>query len=393
MNLLTEKWLPVRPLEGGKICWIRLSDLLTKEKEYEICFPRDDLELAALQLVICIVQVLFTPKDLRELIDNFRKPMSEKEYLDGIVTYTDWFDMEHPQYPFMQVHGVKAKIETPVDKLMAGLTGATNSCFVNEPGLADQICAGCAAISLFNQASNAPSFGGGFKGGLRGGAPITTLIQGRHLRETIWLNILSSLQLGESIPNHKENLQQPPTWVYPIKENSDIPAASIGLLRGLFWQPAHVELCPSISEGDCGCCGRNQVAIYACFLKEKFKYTVEGVWPHPHLPRKLTFKKGEDEVRFASFTTAAPTWTRLASFVVQKQINENQKEGNQPAAVVIQARKLYSRRPERLRLAIGGYRNNQASILERRHELFDLNVGWHQHPGQIQEIVDLRYSQ
>ena len=35
-----------------------------------------------------------------------------------------------------------------------------------------------AAITLFNQASNCPSFGGGFKGSLRGGAPITTLVFG-----------------------------------------------------------------------------------------------------------------------------------------------------------------------------------------------------------------------
>jgi len=315
--------------------------------------------------------------------------MSIQDYLDGVESYKNWFELEHSEHPFMQIRGVKAKDTTPMDKLMTGLTGATNSCFVNEAGQADQLCGGCAAIALFNQAANSPSFGGGFKASLRGGAPITTLIQGRHLRETVWLNILSSLQLEESIPSYKDNLQQPPTWVLHIKEKSNIPGASIGLLRGLLWQPAHLELCPPNLKGRCGCCGREQVTVYKCFLKEKFKYTVDGLWPHPHSPRILAFKKGAAEEKFASFTTTAPTWTRLASFVVQKQVNESQKEGHQPSAVVIQAHKLYSRRPERLRLAIGGYRNNQASILERRHELFDLNKGWHQQPGQIQELVEL----
>lgn len=59
--------------------------------------------------------------------------------------------------------GVKATEPTGMDKLLAGLTGATNCAFVNEPGLADALCGGCTAIALFNQANNAPSFGGGFK--------------------------------------------------------------------------------------------------------------------------------------------------------------------------------------------------------------------------------------
>ena len=290
MNLLTDKWLPARPLEGATVNWISLSELLTEEKEYEICLPRDDLELAALQLVICITQILFTPKDLPELIDNCRRPMSVQDYLDWIKPYKNWFDLEHPEHPFMQVRGVKAKDITPMDKLMPGLTGATSSCFVNESGQADQLCGGCAAISIFNQAANTPSFGGGFKASLRGGAPITTLIQGRHLRETVWLNVLSSPQLEESIPNYQNNLKQSPTWVLPIKEKSNIPGASIGLLRGCFWQPAHIELCPPNTKGKCSSCGKEQVSVFTGFLKEKFNYTIEGQWPHPHSPRILTLK-------------------------------------------------------------------------------------------------------
>ena len=389
MNLLTDNWLPVRPIEGGTISWIGLSDLLTESREYEICLPRDDLELAALQLVICITQVLFTPANLNEIVHNCQNPMSTQNYMEGIASYINWFELGHPEYPFMQIRNIKAKEITALDKLMTGLTGATNSCFVNEAGQADKLCGGCVSIALFNQSANSPSFGGGFKASLRGGAPITTLIQGRHLRETVWLNILSSIQLEESIPNYKEDFQQPPTWVLHIEEKSKISAASIGLLRGLLWQPAHIELCSSDFKSSCNCCGREQVTIYTCFLKEKFNYTVDGLWPHPHSPRILAFRNGEAEQKFASFTTTAPTWTRLASFVVPKNVDESQKEGHQPSAVVNQARKLYSRRPERLRLAVGGYRNNQASILERRHEFFELNKGWHQQPAQIQELVDL----
>lgn len=391
MNLLTDNWLPVRLLEGGTINWIGLSELLTTEKEYEICLPRDDLEMAALQLMLCITQVLFTPHDLKELVEHLRKPMPVKNYDERIEQYKgkNWFELTHPDHPFMQVRGVIAKDVTPMAKLMAGLTGATNSCFVNEAGQADQLCGGCTAICLFNQASNVPSFGGGFKASLRGSAPITTLIQGRHLRETVWLNVLSSIELEDALPFHQDNLQQAPTWVQPIKKRSNISSSSIGLLRGLLWQPAYIELCPPDASGKCCCCGREQIPVYKEFLKAKFNYTIEGLWPHPHSPRQMVYKNTEIEEKFASFTTPAPTWTKLASFVVQKQADQNQKEGNQPSALVIQARKLFSNKSNRLRLAIGGYRSNKASILERRHELFDLNKGWHQHPNLIQEFVNL----
>jgi len=391
MNLLTDDWLPVRLLHGGTTSWIGLSELLTTEHEYEICLPRDDLELAALQLVICITQVLFTPEDMPDLIKNIRKPMAEQAYLDGIKDFKDWFSVDHTDHPFMQVRGVKAKEITPMDKLLAGLTGSTNSCFINEPGQAKTLCGGCAAIALFNQASNSPSFGGGFKFGLRdlSHSPITTLIQGRHLRETVWLNVLSSVQIQEAVPFYKETIKQPPTWVHPIKERETIPIRFIGILRGLFWQPCHIELCLPVAHGNCSCCGRESSSSFSGFYKAKFNYTIDGLWPHPHSPKIFHFNKTSLEEKYAFFTTPAPTWTRLASFVVNKEVNQSQKEGHQPSTVVLQARKLFSRQPDRLRLIVGGYRNKMASILERRHELIDLNKGWHLQPNLIQEFVDL----
>jgi CRISPR system Cascade subunit CasA len=333
--------------------------------------------------------VLFVPGNLRELVNRIRTPISDSQFTQGIERFQDWFDLNHPDHPFMQIRGVKAKNPTPMDKLMPGLTGATNSCFVNEAGQADSLCGGCVAIALFNQAGNAPSFGGGFKAGLRGGAPITTLIQGRHLRETIWFNVLCTSRLETYFPDFKDNADDSPTWVAPIKAKSENTAASIGLLRGLFWQPAYIELCNPKDGIQCSCCGRSETPLYQGFMKAKFPYTIKGLWPHPHSPRLLTLKKGVTEEKFAAFTTNVPTWTHLSSFVVELQVNKNQKNGHQPAAVVDQARKIFEKMPEKLQLAIGGYRNNQASILERRHEIFELNRSWYQNPEQIREIVDL----
>lgn len=274
-----------------------------------------------------------------------------------------------------------------MDKLLAGLTGATNSCFVNQSGMAGGLCGGCAAIAVFNQASCAPSFGGGFKAGLRGSAPVTTLAQGDHLRRSIWLNILSDDELMRNFPWHRDTARQKPTWVEPIKVGETLPVQRIGVVRGLLWQPAHIELLPPVAAQSCSCCGCRTDTAYTSFNKAKFSYTLQGTWPHPHSPRVVSGKKGEIEEKFVAFTTTAPAWTQLSRYVVQQQSDASKVEGKLPAAVILQAKKLLGQR--KLHLLVGGYRNNQASILERRHEVFTLNHGWDRNDDVINNLVSL----
>ncbi len=385
MNLLTEQWIPVRPLPTGAAAKITLRELLCEDGRWEICLPRDDMELAALQLLVCMAQVLFPPMDAAELKQRVVSLLPQEAFDEVCAPYRDWFQIDHPDYPFMQVRGVTAKDPTPMDKLLAGLTGSTNSCFVNEPGLGTCLCGGCSAIALFNQSSNAPSFGGGFKGSLRGGAPITTLVQGEHLRQTVWLNVLSENRLTETIPWYRDTRDQKPTWVEPILASKTIQAQKIGLLRGLFWQPTHIELMPPTKKRVCSCCGSAEEMTYGGFNKEKFSFTIVGLWPHPHGPRISVVKKGAREEKFLSFSTDEPAWPQLGRFVLQRQIVKGKAEGQEPAAVILQAQRLV----KGLRLNVGGYRAKKASILERRHELIFLKDGWSNHVDTVQELVEL----
>jgi CRISPR system Cascade subunit CasA len=236
-----------------------------------------------------------------------------------------------------------------------------------------------------------PSFGGGFKAGLRGSSPVATLVQGDHLRRTVWLNILSEETLMKNLPWHEDTAMQKPTWIEPIKTNETIPIQRIGFLRGLFWQPAHIELHSTVTAESCSCCGSRTDKVFTAFNKAKFGYTITGVgtWPHPHSPRITIMKKGQRVEKFVSFTTSAPAWTQLSRFVVQQQMDETNAEGQQPASVILQARNIYGDASRRLHLLVGGYRNNQASILERHHNVFTLNHGWDQNTKVINALVSL----
>lgn len=389
MDLLQDKWIPVRQVNGGTPQAITLEQLLCGDKHWLLSLPRDDMELAALQLLICLVQVSWIPENEQALHSYVTKPLSMDAFRQGISKWQDTFCLDHPEHPFMQVKGVDAKEPTGMDKLLAGLTGATNCTFINEPGQGEALCCGCTAIALFNQANNAPSFGGGFKSGLRGGSPVTTLVQAvdsrfTDLRTTIWLNVLTHSSLV-TLMGDELQLSQLPTWQQPIVAGASIAAANTGLVRGLFWQPDHIELCPAIGAGQCTGCGQHVDQRYSGFFKAKFNFTVDGTWPHPHSPRLLQVKKGETQEKFLAFTTSAPSWTQLSRVLVKLQPEKG--DAQLPAAVVNQCGKIF--RHAKTQLIVGGYRNNQASILERRHEVMTINQGWQDYSEVIEAVVQI----
>lgn len=387
MNLLEDVWIPVRADGGtGVFRLLTYRELLCKAENWQVSLPRDDLELACVQLLVCMTQVMFLPEDDRTLRARLAQPLSPEAFAAGVAPCQDWFDLDHPTQPFMQTRGVKASEITPIQKLLIGLPEGNNHAFFNEAGEVRHLSGPLAAIALFNQASNSPSFGGGFKGSLRGGAPITTLVYGKDLRETVWRNVLTGHRVAGRQIAMPGFAGDQPTWVKPIKEKETTPWNEIGLVRGLFWQPARVELVKSETVAPCDVLG-GEAGPYTGFRKEKFNFTVEGVWPHPHGAMMMNLKKEALEQKFASFTTTAPAWALLSEFVVPRSMNDHDtKEGSIPAGPVTQA---YELSDGDMHLLVGGYRTNQASVLERRHELMSLAQGWSHSGDRLKQLVDL----
>jgi CRISPR system Cascade subunit CasA len=391
MNLLKHAWIPVRLRErsaDGRL--LTLEELLCGSDEWEIALPRDDLEMACLQMLASLVQVMFPPESDSDLRNRLRISLSPKEYAEGANKLGDWFDLNHPERPFMQTRRIEVDEVTPIQKLLIGLPEGNNHAFFNETGEVRFLGAPITAIALFHQAVNCPSFGGGFKGGLRGGAPITTLVSGNHLREIIWRNVLTRENVDAMLPGYTFDFSwDQPTWVNPIRRGESIYTSKIGLLRGLFWQPAHVELLREDRDISCDLLGGPPGLAYSGFLKEKFAYSLEGTaWPHPHGPLLITTKKNKREEKFLSFTTTAPAWTQMSEFVVFKG-GDKEPRGSRPALPISQFGATWRKAP--LRLLVGGYRANKASVVERRHELFSLASGWDKkgEKNPIDHMVDI----
>lgn len=382
MNLLRDAWIPLAG--SGPFRHASLKDVLCGKDDGHLRLSRDDMELAALQLASCLTQVLLPPADARELRERAERPLASDVYDRAAAAMPDWFDLRHPKHPFMQTRGVKAKEATPIQKLFVGLPAGNNHAFFLSANEVVAACPSCAAVALFNQASNAPSFGGGFIFPIRGTVAVTTLAGGRSLRETIWLNVLHRQSIEKLLSGERGE----PTWVAPIRKKERIPVSAIGFLRGLFWQPAHIELRWESEAAECSVCGEDGAASCSEFKTEKFPFEIDSKiaqWPHPHGPRQWEKVKGGKRVeRFVSFRRSAPAWTQLSGFLMEHSRAEN--EGWNPAPVISQYRDAF--RGRRLDMIVGGYKNKQAKILERRHELFSLARGWDENQEHVRDFIE-----
>ena len=397
MNLLKDNWIPVKT-GNEEVQLIKLQDLLCQEEEWQLCLNRDDMELAALQLLVCLVQVIFIPENKRQLLERWQKPLTSEKYEAGIQPFLDWFDLLHPKYPFMQIAKIDGKKGdknwSSLQKLFVGLPegtskGPSSNAFFNEVKEIETSELSFVAIALFQQATNGLSLGGkAFSCGLKGSMPLTTLLRGDTVRGSIWLNILSQEALYKYAPHFLVLNEDYPVWVREAKRGKEKEVAhEIGLLRGLFWQPAQIRLTFDDKQQPTG------------FVKKVGLCKIKGIWHHPHTPVDLTIFATQDaEAKKRPFLSARadqPLWSDLLSFLYSRsQFNPEKREGFGRALVVQQYHDAFARITKTVNLGVGGYVKGKSaeSLAARRHEMYGLDASWNENFANIQFIVDLGIS-
>jgi CRISPR system Cascade subunit CasA len=382
MSLLLDNWVPVR--NKGDSVVISLKRLLCLDEDWRLCLPRDDMELATLQLIVCIVQVVFMPDNRTLLRKNNYELMSEQDYDQGVMAYTELFDLLHPITPFMQTASVKAeknaKNWATLQKLFVGLPEKTapSIAFFNTGNEIQGCDLGLAAIAIFQQATNGFGLGSHFYSvGLKGSMPLTTLIYDINdsLRSNIWKNILHREFLLAETSLLDDVKESEPSWVKAISFDKRKPENThrISLLRGLFWQPAKVKL--TFKNG-----------LATGFLKETGLSYSKYFWQHPHTPldyKKLA-KNDPKEKPYLSARNDLPLWGQMLDLVYSKNQDE---EGVSSALVVQQFQKVFKSKP--LHLAVGAYVKGGSAekLAGRKHEIYSLPAGWEHQAAEIKQLV------
>lgn len=211
LNLINDNWIPVRRRNGEKalIAPSQITDLCDSNPFVAFDAPRPDFNGALIQFFIGLIQTSFAPKDVREWRKYFSNPPSNEQLQEKLALYAYAFNLggDGPRfmqdltleseitekiitkYPNLDKSKIKIKISEEalsIDELFIDSVAS----YFNKRGRIQAICPKCAATALLTLQLNAPAGGRGHRTSLRGGGPLTTLVLGNSLWQTIWLNVL-----------------------------------------------------------------------------------------------------------------------------------------------------------------------------------------------------------
>lgn len=369
MNLLTDAWLPVD--DGHTRRRVSLRDVLCSDSAFTVSTPRDDFDAAVVTLSAALVQSLFPDLEDEELVERERTPLTREDFSRRASAQCDYFDLFHARHPFMQTRSVAAEIKN-AGMIVPGAPGASSHLLgFRATSSPRRFCDSCVTLALYVRATMSPSFGGGYCGTIRGGAPIDFHVRGPHLREAIWRNVISG-PTRRSLIVDDARVNDLPTWVSPIPNGVPVKAETIGLVRGLLWQPAVIELHPDTHTGTCDLCGVEDVYTVSRYRALKFKVIVDGLFPHPRGAQRYykSQETGTYELSFTSYTDSSPVWGLMSRWSASADAEARLA---QEPPVVTQFRRIWPDRP--IEVAAVGYVTKQAKIEQRRAETVVLAQG------------------
>ncbi len=201
MNLMTDRWLPVRRRDGSeeKIAPHEVTTQFDNNPIVELLAPRPDFKSALYQLLIGMFQVAVMPKDEDGWLELWDEPPSPKWLQEKLLVYQECFEIDTDGPAFMQDIGLPKVKKKSIHQLLIGSPGENTiknniDHFVkrSEHFVLDGYWAAIAAyaLQLFG-----PPDGGGHREGLSGSGAVSTLLLPLNksgyvlLWEKIWLNI------------------------------------------------------------------------------------------------------------------------------------------------------------------------------------------------------------
>ena len=195
MNLIQDSWLPVLRLKGGIRSRIRPAELVSEINTNPVVAldtGRADLNSALTQFLIGLLQTTLEPEGDQGWAEQLAEPPEVESLQAAFDAVQEAFKLTGNAPRFMQENGLQNREVKAVGTLFLDAKGEDGSMFV-KTGTIGALCPACSAAALYTLMAFAPPGGRGHMTGLRGGGPLTTLVQGRNLWETCWLGVLPTV--------------------------------------------------------------------------------------------------------------------------------------------------------------------------------------------------------
>ena len=340
-NLLHERWIPVKRKTGEKPEYVspsQITDGLATNPIIGLAAPRPDFNGALIQFLIGLVQTACPPADESEWRKKFRSPPSPEELNAAFEPYATAFNLDGDGPRFMQDLFIKDGVSHQIDQLLIDIPNEEmikkNTDHFQKRDKIHDICQSCCSIALFTLQTNAPQGGRGHYTSIRGGGPLTTIVLGNNLWETVWFNVLSKKELSRYGDITKNSDADRFPWLKPKRsQDGGITMTSLDANPvHVFWgMPRRINILfekNSLKE-KCDICG------YICDIHAR-QYTdkskgiaYSGDWLHPLSPYTLDQKTNKHIPRHK--VRDGITYQHWLGLVLNTTIQNNL---NEPAAII-----------------------------------------------------------
>ncbi len=304
MNLLQDPWLTFRLKDGTEQTLPMAA--IARPDVVDFALPRVDFQGAAYQFAIGILQTVFAPKNQLEWHDLYEQPPSEDTLQEAFDRAAHAFNCTGDGPLFMQDFDELLDVKpTTVAGLLIEAPGGNglklNTDHFIKRGIGSVMSAEMANLALFTLQVNAPAGGQGHRTGLRGGGPLTTLVQpqkaGSSLWKKIWLNIINREFWIYEEPDLNSELVFP--WLAETRtserKGSEVYANEVHPLQMYWAMPRRIRLELESSNQVCALTGQQTEYSVSNYRTQNYGANYSGAWQHPLTPYKWNPKKPDEE--------------------------------------------------------------------------------------------------
>lgn len=318
MNLLKDQWIRCLRKPDRTISHIAPYEITqaigSSNPITDVIAGRPDFKGALYQFLIGLLQTLATPKDEKDWRALWAAPPDPEELKARFTAMTHAFDLDAEGPAFMQDLDLKEGETKPISALLidapGGKTLRDNLDHFIKRDRVEAICHSCAALSLFTMQTNAPAGGVGYRVGLRGGGPLTTLLsldetnrKPHTLWHMLWLNVLPEKEMRRDLQKDRYNWSaSDESLIFPWlaatrtsekKTGANTTSQDVHPYQMYWGMPRRIRIDFSDSIiGKCDLCGATGPLVRE-FVAKNYGVNYTGIWDHPLTP--YARKKQNDE--------------------------------------------------------------------------------------------------
>lgn len=344
MNLLSKHWLKASRA-GGDAAYVSPSDI-SDTNLVDISLPRADFRGAAYQWLIGLLQTTVAPKNVGQWLDWYEQPPGSEKLAKAFEPFAAAFELVGDGPRFMQDFDALEKASTaPVSSLLVDAPGANgienNTDFFVKRGQAERLCVNCATIALYALQANGPAGGKGYRTGMRGGGPLTTLVLPDEAQSSLWhklwLNVVPNsrlVQKGQTFTSPSATDAAIFPWMGPTPTSEkDARTQLPEMLHPLhvFWSmPRRFRLVFEEHPAVCGICGCESRTTVAKVRAKAYGINYHDTWKHPLTPYRFDPKKPQASSWSQKGRSGGIDYRHWSAFVFR----DPDKLGAEPAVVV-----------------------------------------------------------